>query len=364
MRYKNINKLLISLCLFTASSLGVASFAWGTASRYVTLENLQIGVQSDAEIEIGLRDLNTSEINYYKEDKIDHTVFEENGYDISSRYRPISSSYSSNWLVRDENGKFDENLLPEFSTNYDVNGDINTDPGKANYGYFQFELFFRCTTDPVKFKLSSSTLVSSDRNANHLLASEKNYDEEKEKQLNNIEKSLRISILTEDEYYIIDPYKEDTYLGGRLVGSADGYYKTYIKDGKVYEMPYGEFYEDKLVYDELLLEDEGTRDPYSIFVGKSKKGTYPLNLEQSYENGAFKKEESIDIDSLSSNNNIFNNYVITDKENHEYELKETRIVITYYIEGWDKDNTDLVCEGNFLSNLVFEADYARSDIYS
>ena len=64
------------------------------------------------------------------------------------------------------------------------------------------------------------------------------------------------------------------------------------------------------------------------------------------------------------NNNIFNNYVITDKENHEYELKETRIVITYYIEGWDKDNTDLVCEGNFLSNLVFEADYARSDIYS
>ena len=62
--------------------------------------------------------------------------------------------------------------------------------------------------------------------------------------------------------------------------------------------------------------------------------------------------------------NIFNNYVITDKENHEYELKETRIVITYYIEGWDKDNTDLVCEGNFLSNLVFEADYARSDIYS
>ena len=129
-------------------------------------------------------------------------------------------------------------------------------------------------------------------------------------------------------------------------------------------MPYGEFYEDKLVYDELLLEDEGTRDPYSIFVGKSKKGTYPLNLEQSYENGAFKKEESIDIDSLSSNNNIFNNYVITDKENHEYELKETRIVITYYIEGWDKDNTDLVCEGNFLSNLVFEADYARSDIYS
>ena len=104
MRYKNINKLLISLCLFTASSLGVASFAWGTASRYVTLENLQIGVQSDAEIEIGLRDLNTYEINYYKEDKIDHTIFEENGYDISSRYRPISSSYSSNRQVRYENG--------------------------------------------------------------------------------------------------------------------------------------------------------------------------------------------------------------------------------------------------------------------
>lgn len=350
------------MCVVTVASAITATYAWGTASRYVNLSNLEIGIQTDALINVGLRNQETNEIKFYKKDEINQEIFEENGFNTNSLYRPVSSSFANKWLIKGEDGTYNS-VFPELTRDYSSSNETNY-PGKANYGFRQFELFFS-STEPVNISFGAASAVFADTSKNHDVAVSKGLSE---KDLNSITNAMRISILTEDSFYIIDPTKTasstPTYYGGRLVKGGAYYYKTDMIDGEEREVPYGDCDKTKLVYDKILKEDAGSRDSNSIFKGVSKAGARPLNMEKSIENGAFKEEQSLSISDLASKGTIIRNWKKKYENDITPECSVKRIVVTYYIEGWDMDNIDVMANASFKSSLVFNGDYAYKEIYS
>ena len=102
--------------------------------------------------------------------------------------------------------------------------------------------------------------------------------------------------------------------------------------------------EDKIVYDDPSLNDILTSKKYTCFDADVKKGVRHFNWEKSIENGFVPAKE----DSLS----LLEIEDVVEIPVFAYQPK--KIVVSLYLEGWDRDNTELSVFGSFNASLSFK----------
>lgn len=340
---------IMSLLLAASVSLTIA---WFDGSSHLAVNNLNIRL-IDRELSISTDNKNFK--SYLSSDELND----------AGKFRAVSSSFSESWIEeKQEKPLFREGYV-ESNKNV-INQSDST--SIATTGYFTQEFFIKSNTSVYVTLDKERTTFLPDENDNKSAIEKIRekfpglQDEEILQNLNNVVKSLRLSILVlndEDDnsdnlpdysYYIIDPYKDGpTYFSGILDTDMNGFY-DYSKENK--EILYGESttsngktVEECLVYKEPQPEDETVgATKLSCFTSGTKQGVSRINFEQSIANGLVLKEE--------------NSIAIEDAED-EILIPLTaqtskRIVLSFYQEGWDLENTDFVRYSHFFVNVLFK----------
>ncbi|MCI2069077.1 MAG: hypothetical protein LKJ88_05825 [Bacilli bacterium] len=380
---------LITLLAVTSASAVTSVFAFAQASSLVRLGDVSVATLAPASIKLGLKDSTSGDITYY--DQLTNSILKDHfastytqstddTVSLTRGYYPVSSSFKSRWLVKGSDGTYDA-LMPKFTAEYGNNNftENNVDspsffPGYASEKhYLSMEIYIhqdKTASLPVIMYLDKSTSLSADSSKNAAMVSAmKGKLNLSQTELDKIIYSLRISILTSDNYYILDPFKEETtYLAGRLNAiGGDDYYDTYgvgFSSGNYSskEALFGEYSGfDKIVWDAPLTTDSTVSGTVTAFNAKTQAGNSPLNIEQSVANGVkLTEEDSFLLTDFAYSSARSTNYPLA--KLHPGETK--RIVVSYYIEGWDLDNIDAVQYASFLSAFKLTGFYDYSGIYS
>jgi hypothetical protein len=335
------------------ASLGL-TVAWYASGNILGVDTIEITFRGDKPITAGF---DKDDVDNFK----DTIAFNDEVND--KEYYPVSSMFSDDWLDIEASN-------PVFRGSYQS---VNHDDVKSytrsismsdENGYFSKEIYLYCESNVIITLDSEGTTFTPDILANEDTAkqlSQNDNVETIEQDLNNVVKSLRLSVLTPKEeeddeynYYIIDPFKEeDTYLCGNLNLFEGGeYYHTYFKNNKEYETFFGEYNDESLlVYEENEFNTEVEGRP-SEFNARHRKGTQVVNLEKSIENGFIPKKEN----SLSLHEADIANEEGKDKgvriKLKAFEPK--KIVLSMYLEGWDRDNVGYTQLGKFYSDIKFK----------
>lgn len=343
---------LASLTLMLAASVTL-TVAWYDGSSHLAVSDINIKLQ-DKELSIST-------------DNVEFKSFLTNEeLNDAGLFRAISSEFSDSWIK-------EKKEQPVFKGSYGAsNKNVLNDPEEvstATAGYFSQELFIKCNSSVyVTFDKEKTTFIADQKDNEEMMQQLREKfpgltDEQILFNLNNVVKSLRLSILVlndEDDdsgnlpdysYYIIDPYKDKTtYYAGILDTDKDGYF-DYSSEKK--EVLYGESYsgvdgktvEECLVYDAPASNDIAVDDKeLTCFNSGVKQGVSRINFEESIANGLVLKEE--------------NSIAIEDVE-EEILIPLTaqtskRIVLSFYQEGWDLENTDFVRYSHFFVNVLFK----------
>ena len=345
-------KRLIITSLFSVIALVALSIsfsiAWYASSTRVGVRTIKIEIDDDRELKISL----SPELDTFK-DSLIQGEDELNEVDL---YKPVSSMLSYTWM--DE-----KKPMPEFrdsSSVEQING--SPIPDVWDNGFYRQELYLLADDDVWVTVDNEKTSFLPDVEANkesaRLYKNKAIYQGYTEDQiveaLNNLKNCMRFSILIPDEdiydYKIVDPYKSgETLLGGLLDNMNDQYYDTYkAEDEEYYEIVYGEVYNrDKIVYDEPTHTDIEPNGEYSAFTAKIKGSAHHFNYDASVANGfSIKKEESL---SLSDLEGLGSKIRIPLKRG-----EPRKIVLSIYLEGWDRDNVNNTMGANFISNVTFK----------
>ncbi len=400
------NRLLMAgmISLVILSSLGVGvSMAWYASARELTISQIEISVKSARNLQISDSEEKDSFVDH-KYTANDDSTYDDTSLNLASTgaFKPVSSMYSfkEEWSNEDKTYSWMDRKedKPVFTDSYTVtSSEIPPRPSKATNGYFTKELYLLAdddvyvTLDPEAC-FFNGYIASSDgeelKNANardavhqeNIKTAKRLYnsasDEEIEKwadKMDNLIKSLRISILIPDEndyqYSVIDPFKEknedgsykETYFAGRLNADTDEYYDTYKyigEDGTEHqkETIYGDIDEstrEKAIYGQLVTNDSSSGDTIldgdekSSFKAKTAENTYPFDFEASLKNGMKVASE--------------HSYALADQGSADSELmipvyrgQVRKIVLSIYLEGWDTDCINDTMGATFLSTLSFK----------
>ncbi len=412
--YKNRKIIRIvafgSLIIASTASAVTATFAFNATSSILRTEEISVSTVSPAKIELGIKN-ELGNIDYY--DNLTNEILKKSfagSYNqdledletpLHRGFYPVTSAFKDEWW----NDSFDfEKDLPQFTSSY-IDTSFVSSYQEETPSYFPgfdrdtdhfltMDLYIRELKDntfPVNFYLSDETFVKADENNNALnLSKLKNKNKEKYANLtvddlNSIVNSLRISILVDNKYYIIDPTKTEnselTVLSGYLdidrTRGNRGYVDTYpanFRNGAYSDCAalYGEWKIDgmtpneyldktgidpmtKLVFtDPLLTDEEYTDNEQGLYF---KAGTRKLDYQASEANGVeFVKEETYSFDDLT--------YRIGENEIPLFHLEPgasaKRLIISYYIEGWDMDNINSSEFASFISQFKITGKYDRS----
>ena len=351
---------LISATLIASISM---TFAWYASGELLGVNPIVISFVGDKEIFAALPPENP-------EDEIDYqTTLRFNDEVFDKVYRPVSSMFSQEWLDIFAS-------KPVFRTGYQQVTHDNVDSyTRSNAitldedGYFSKELYLYSKYNVIVTLNAEETKFLADEKANKNTAKSLSNDPTEiariTEDLNNVTKSLRMSLLIPDEehenreeykYYIVDPYKEETtYLCGPLNTNDPNveYYDCYYTETGAYEYYFGEYNnESKLIYDESLDEDEPLSGRVDKFNAKHRKGTHVANIELSEANGFVRGVE---------NSLTLKEADITTAEGYENGIRvklnafeKKKIVLSMYLEGWDKDNIGYTEKGQFTANIQFK----------
>jgi hypothetical protein len=353
---KLILTLYISVIALAVASVSM-SVAWYAAARNLYVDSIKITIDADRMIEIS-----TSKDDGYT-DHIDHTEVEATGL-----FMPLTSAHRSEWTSQKKDSPtfYDESNSSE--------GDLMPGYTASDTGYFSQKFYLR-TDDDLWITINpEKTFIKANEEYNKSYAEvvynhyQKSLDphdvyyknfsvNEIETMLNEVVKAMRFSLLIKDEdeneydYVIIDPhFEEETILGGLLDNAFDQYYDSYLQNGTYYERVYGEYKGDP-VYDEPSAQDSDFTSPNelpSAFNARHKAGVKTFNLEKSIEENKFEfiKEGAYNLQDFKKSNVPFHFPVRANKP------KE--VVISLYIEGWDKDSVNYTMGATFFSDLTFK----------
>ena len=349
------------LSLILAASI-TSTVAWYTGSTYLAITDINIKLKDPS--------LQISVDNFRFKDRLNSNELKKVGM-----FTAVSSMFSSEWLSQ----KVEE---PVFKYGNTVgNGYLFNKPSdykNASDGYFSQTFYLKCDVDAyITFDKDKTTIVP-DYEQNELMLHNEGFmgsmaskysdlhgQALEDKVLNNLNKvveSMRFSILVIDEdeedeyddykYYIYDPHKNGkTELGGILDTSDSGYYNTYNHK----EVLYGEITGDKqnpydctgnIVYDSPLLQSTNVyqRSELTCFNANNAQGDQKFNHDESINNHGLniKIEDSLDYFEVE------NQLLIPISSS-----KTRKIVLSFYQEGWDKDNTNFIVYSHFLVNVMF-----------
>lgn len=344
---------IAGLSLMLAASVSM-TVAWYVGSSYLSIKQFEITLK-DQELQIS-----TDNENF------DTFIPNENLMEVD-RFRAVSSMFCSDWISRKEERPIFKGGFG-FATSNVVNS-INA-AGDITGGYFCQEIFIKSLVSDVYVTLDNElTTFVPDNEENQAIIQDlrEKYpgftDDEIYANLNNVVKSIRVSLLVLNDsnddsgefpdyaYYIVDPFKDKiTYMGGILDNDKSGYY-DYSEENK--EILYGECHsadpnktvEECIVYKEPNLTSTFvTAKELTCFTSGNREGVRKIDFPASFANGLVLEEE--------------HSVALEDVEDKVLIPVRTgtskRIVLSFYQEGWDFENTDFVKYSNFYINVMFK----------
>ncbi len=344
---------IAGLSLMLAASVSM-TVAWYVGSSYLSIKQFEITLK-DQELQIS-----TDNENF------DTFIPNENLMEVD-RFRAVSSMFCSDWISRKEERPIFKGGFG-FATSNVVNS-INA-AGDITGGYFCQEIFIKSLVSDVYVTLDNElTTFVPDNEENQAIIQDlrEKYpgftDDEIYANLNNVVKSIRVSLLVLNDsnddsgefpdyaYYIVDPFKDKiTYMSGILDNDKSGYY-DYSEENK--EILYGECHsadpnktvEECIVYKEPNLTSTFvTAKELTCFTSGNREGVRKIDFPASFANGLVLEEE--------------HSVALEDVEDKVLIPVRTgtskRIVLSFYQEGWDFENTDFVKYSNFYINVMFK----------
>ena len=339
MEKKKVIALGISGISFILAAAITSTVAWYTGSSYLAITNINISL-FDPTLKISLTDND--------HDFTDEIAIE----DRELSFTAVSSAFKDEWLERREE-------MPVFKDGYAVGSDTlfnkSRDFKNMDTGFYSQIFYLKCDMDGyVTFDPEITRFEPNNP-----------YAQENDK-VNDVVKSMRFSVLVLNDknnpndydnykYFIYDPNKEgETKMGGILDTSNSGYYNTYNHK----EILYGDITVNPnrqdlqgvdprtlIVYDEPLAQETEvfTRNQMTCFDANNAKGDRKVNFELSEQNGLYIKEEG-----------AFGPDEVTNKLLIPISAGKTRkIVLSFYQEGWDRDNTNFIVHSNFKAYVSF-----------
>lgn len=350
---KHHNKRLTKAKLLTLGalmfSLGaatsvVATTAWYNIQEFAAVGdlNLQINME-DKWLHLGLKQTPDSE-PIFKEDDSGFTK-EELGIE-DTVLSDVSGMFESDWL----NSSTDlTTAFPKFQTRYGI-GKNKQKPGfeEDKSVYVQNEFVFVSNFDG-EVHLHDSSFVLANVEANKKVAGT---DANRLEELNKVVHAVRISFFTDEGYYIVNPGEsEETLYGGILDLDNNGYY-DYIeeKDDEENvtkkEILYGQ-YEGTPTYKDIVTEDNPPLlDKNNTFLGNHSKDVYPVDVDSV----EIAKENAIKMDEFVYNKD---NHRLRHPICHVEQGVPKRIIVSIYVEGWDRHMIDGIAEASFDVNIAF-----------
>ena len=337
---KLILSLYLGMILLAVSGLSV-SLAWFVSSAQLQVQAVKVELKTDRSLKVSL----TGESDTFEED-IGISQLKDSGL-----FTPVTSMYSR------ENFLSSKGSSPVFLSSYGqitpTSGVPHT-PSKATGGYFTQE-FYLLSDDDIYVTLDSEkTSFTSDHENNLKVALEKdgNDKEKAESDANKMDsliKALRLSILVPSEedysYTVLDPYKNgDTLFGGRLDLNRSGFYNYYVdKNGEKYETIYGDVENrEKAVYS-TSTSGVSINGTLSSFNSGTKEGVHAYDEEASFANGVtYAKEGAL---SLKEYEEDSSKWISLTRNTPK------KIVLSIYLEGWDRDCINETMGASFLSKL-------------
>jgi len=362
---KSIVLFFISLIILCASATAFST-AWFISSDQLRIDAFELSVNASDDLLISL----TNEEDGYT-DKIDQSISDDDFF------IPVSSMMSSNWMkTHSHNPVFYSHADRNYNEMDEKDGVKYVIPKEsiATEGFYSQEFYLKSEAPKIAYLDTSRgemTFIKPDilRNEAHcdeLISSgdSQNSKDEIIAKLNNLVKSLRISVLIDREdsydYKIFDPYKEENVLYGGVVDSdCLGMYdvKVDTSENVNYEVLYGEVSNrEKILYS---YNEETNRKQGSTWIDSGHyANTKTIDLNASIANGVnIAEEQSM---TFEENNNIINNLMNSLPADSEKTLLipldsnvPTRIVVSIYMEGWDKDNIDSTMGASFNAQLTF-----------
>ncbi len=342
---------LIGIGAIAAVSVSL-TWAWYASSDRLKINSFDIDMNGNVELLMST----SKELNTFKEELTSKDLIEN-----EFLFAPVSSMYRDTWF----NQKADTPIFYDSSTP-SLTGVAAVE--EASTGFFQKRIYLLSNAVDYYAALDIEHCVFNyNETLNSLRAQElhKEYPEvsvdEITQKLNSLRDCLRMSILVNEEdyyrYYVIDPYKqenEDILFGGTLDNDGDGYYDFYTDDeGHKKEVIYGEVNDlSKVAYRDPInpngevetLESKGHFFGNS-FDAKNRIDTYTFDKANS--NGLeIAKEES---------------YALSDADGLDTEIlipcyhgQPTEVVISVYLEGWDKACINQTMGACFETNISFK----------
>ena len=337
---KTIKSLLLlgaGAFLLALGTSVTATYAWFELTNAQKVSEIGMSVAEGPKLEIGLKQNLSDTIDYYEsigdKELSEHYPSYAPGMELS----PVSGMNLNSWYNEETD------LAAAFPVLYSLSSGIPT-PIKASQGYLSFETYFRCEESGYLFLDKEGTFLSPNVETNR--ETEAYYGLE-EGSLDAVTKCIRVSFLGNQGYRILDLYKDgETELAGRLDLNGDGYFDSL--DGQ--EIVYGSYSGDPIYGEESdNVIDNGDSQP------NSSANIAPFLKDESKENGFTPEiEHSQTIDSLSLDYNEPNFDPATQFPLAYLTADEpARLVISLYIEGWDKDASEEVVDGAFNLDLSF-----------
>lgn len=344
---------IAGLSLMLAASVSM-TVAWYVGSSYLAIRFLDVQLK-DQELQISTDN-----------EHFGRYIPSEELMEVD-RFRAVSTMFCDDWIARKE-----ERPLFKGGFGLSTGNVVDSINAVSNIEdcYFCQEIFIKSMVSDVYITLDKElTSFTPDNEGNQAIIQDlrEKYpgftDEEIYANLNNVVKSIRVSLLvlndTNDDsgefpdyaYYIVDPFKDKiTYMSGILDNDKSGYY-DYSEENK--EILYGECHssdpnktvEECIVYKEpTATSTTVTSKELTCFTSGDQEGVRKIDFPASFANGLVLEEEhSVAIEDMEEK------ILIPVRVN-----ASKRIVLSFYQEGWDFENTDFVKYSNFYINVMFK----------
>lgn len=354
---------LVVITVSLATSVGL-SVAWYANGAYLRISNVDVSLMSDPQLGMALMKSDNLDDYHYGEFPYDELPKMKSGYSdeesdqesVINGFVPVSSMFSSDWIGKtDASGEL---LDPQFCSNYKRASLDEPDTYRktkiATSGFYSVPLYLMCDRDMYVTVDETGTSIIPDNVTNSTTAKEmceadKDYEYSQTlNDLNAIANSIRISIYDceSQKYWIIDPNKSEdpTYLAGPLDLDANHIFDFYADDANnaMKEYLFGEYDDSTPVH---YKDSYGVQpvSEFNTFSANHLDGVQMVDMDYYIQNGLLKEEKTYtphelnDIDMIAMTNHV-----------------PHRIVLSIYIEGWDRDNTSVSSQGSFFASIKFK----------
>jgi len=356
--------ICIILLLTVSTSL---SLAWYAGNDELYISTVELSLVGNRQIQIStVRD----DPEAYKEE------LKESDLKQVGVFRPVSSMFKEDWLNKP--GYTSPVFLEDYTNSIDDYTIHPAKPKAATNGFFSQDIFLKSPQIDVYAALNiEESFINANEAKNRLIAKDlvgkEAYAGKSEEQifeeLMNLQKALRLSVLVEHPktgtytYTIVDPFKDgETKLGGVMDITLDGYYDYYVTNSynDKYERLYGEVNNWDAPKEQIYSSPTGFDTPFvgdnTCFNASHKGDVHCVKLDQLDINEEF----SASPDDVRYANQMIGIGGDIDTYGKKtvivplYSKEPTRIVVSYYLEGWDTDCVNSTMGACFSSKLTFE----------